>query len=245
MSPQDGGASPGNWRCTLSSEPPIFLDGTLATGQVRARVAVHTLSGLFWHQGAVRFPLDSCADPANTMGRYHIRGGPGVWYGSSHERSAWAELMRHFEPGGVSPFEIRRRVGRVRVQGLRILDLTDGQILDEIGVEPADLTADDYGVCQALSRLASGSRLDGLLAPSAALPGEQTLAVFAHCLRPPMLTAEHSRVQVPPSTLVDWLQLIRPVPGTAGAMKTLYDELARRGRSALRGRVSRGSAGDE
>src|SRR5262245_13148422 len=40
-------------------------------------------------------------------------GEPGVWYASSREQGAWAELFRHFVDEGVDPFEVRRRVGRV------------------------------------------------------------------------------------------------------------------------------------
>ncbi len=80
------------------------------------------ISGRFWHQGPTRHPLTSCADPARGPGRYHRAGEPGVWYGSSQEQAAWAELFRHFVDEGVDPFEVRRRVGRVFV-ALEVLDL--------------------------------------------------------------------------------------------------------------------------
>lgn len=61
-------------------------------------------------------------------------GGAGVWYASSNERGAWAELFRHWGTDEVSPFEVRRRVGRARVSNLAVLDLTDTQVRDEMGV---------------------------------------------------------------------------------------------------------------
>lgn len=86
------------------------------------------LTGSFSRQGATRFPLLSFADPASTDGRYHHRDGPGAWYGSDQEQAAWAELFRHFTEEGIDPFEIRRRVGRVSVEGLEVLDLTNRQV---------------------------------------------------------------------------------------------------------------------
>jgi len=89
---------------------------------VVAGLAAQEVSGSFWHQGPTRFELTSFADPAVSSGRYHRRGGPGVWYASDREQAAWAELLRHFVDEGVDPFEIRRRIGRVQVRGLRVLD---------------------------------------------------------------------------------------------------------------------------
>jgi len=84
------------------------------------------ITGRFWHQGPTRHSLVDCADPARGPGRYHRTGEPGVWYGSSQEQGAWAELFRHFLDEGIDPFEVRRRVGRVYVV-LEVLDLTDAR----------------------------------------------------------------------------------------------------------------------
>lgn len=85
------------------------------------------LSGLFWHQGPTRREVTSWPQPAVTDGRYHHHGSAGVWYGSDQEQAAWAELFRHFTDDDVDPFEVRRRVGRVRVD-LIVLDLTNTQV---------------------------------------------------------------------------------------------------------------------
>lgn len=69
--------------------------------------------------------LTSLADPGLSNGRCHRVGGVGVWYASDQEQASWAELMRHFVDDGVDPFELRRRVGRVKVDRLQVLDLTD------------------------------------------------------------------------------------------------------------------------
>lgn len=111
-----------------------------------AGLAAREVSGSFWHQGPTRYELTSFADPAVSEGRYHRRGGPGAWYASDQEQGAWAELMRHFVDEGVDPFEIRRRIGRVEVEDLRVLDLTDAKAREALGVSEAQLIGDDYAV---------------------------------------------------------------------------------------------------
>ncbi len=101
------------------------------------------ISGRFWHQGSPRRPVESFPDPARGDGRYHVAGGPGVWYASNQEQAAWAELLRHFLDDDVDPFEVRRRIGPVTVTNLDVLDLTSPAVRDAIGVtEPAAVTTD-------------------------------------------------------------------------------------------------------
>ena len=88
--------------------------------------------------------MRSFADPASTDGCYHLRQGTGVWYASDQEQAAWAELFRHFTEEGVDPFEVRRRVGRVVVEGLEVLDLTSEQVRATLGLTLEDLVGDDY-----------------------------------------------------------------------------------------------------
>jgi len=193
------------------------------------------LSGRWWHQNAPRFALLDCADPAVVDARYQRHGEPGVWYASSKERSAWAELARHTLTPDLSPFELRRRVGRVRVTGLRVLDLTDHHVRAHVSVSEAELVGDDYARCQQLAEMARDAGLDGLIAPSAALEGHQTLTVFAHVLDDAnKIVGEHSRVQVPPVTLLDVLPGVRPVGEQAAAVRALFDRLVSQGRDAVR-----------
>lgn len=196
---------------------------------------MRVLSGRWWHQNAPRFDLLSCADPATVDARYQRRGEPGVWYASSRERSAWAELARHTTSPELSPFQVRRRVGRVRVNGLRVLDLTDPEVRARLSVEEQDLAGDNYQRCQQLASLARGAGLDGVLAPSAALVGHQTLAVFAHVLTSSeKIVSEHSRIQVPPVTLLDLLPGIHPIGEQAAAVRALFDRLVGQGKDAVR-----------
>jgi RES domain-containing protein len=190
----------------------------------------------FWHQGPVRHPLTSFPDPAVSDGRYHRRGETGVWYASDREQAAWAEMLRHFTDDGVDPFEIRRRIGRVRVVGLSVLDLTDFSVQHALGLTEADLIGDDYAATQAVAAAARDVGFDGLLAPSAALAGRLTLVIFAPGQR--AVSAELSRVCQPPPRLADLGRAFRPhadMPAAVHAyLRSLFtagSEVIRRNRS--------------
>jgi RES domain-containing protein len=196
------------------------------------------ISSRFWHQGPTRHPLTSCADPARGPGRYHRTGEPGVWYASSQEQAAWAELFRHFVDDGVDPFELRRRVGRVYVV-LEVLDLTDESVRAGLGVDESDLVGDDYSITQTIAAAARDAGFHGILASAAALPDRETLAVFAHAL--PSVRAERSEIRQPPPRLADLLPLIRPHERVPDAVRRLYRTLAQAGADAMRrGRTQAG-----
>lgn len=153
------------------------------------------ISGHYWHQGSTRHPLTSCADPARAPGRCHRTGEPGVWYASSQEQAAWAELFRHFVDDGVG---------------------------------------DDYSTTQTIAAAARDAGFHAILAPAAALPDRETLAVFAHAL--PSVQAERSEIRQPPPRLADLLPLIRPHERVPDAVRRLYRTLARSGADAIRRR---------
>jgi len=134
-------------------------------------------------------------------------GEPGAWYGSTTELGAWAELLRHHRSRELSPFAIRRRIGRAQVEGLRVLDLSDAQVREALGLTEADLTGDDLTRCQALGAAARAAGFEGILAPSAALPDESILVVFPAAIA--KVTEEHSRVQHAPARLRALVSRIR------------------------------------
>ncbi len=134
-------------------------------------------------------------NPAVSPARYHRQGDQGVWYAALTERAVWAEFLRHHGPG-ISPWEVRRRVGRARVKGLQVLDLTNPAVRRAIGVGVGKLVSDDLARCQQIAAWAQRAGYEGILAPSAALGGEAILAVFACALG--KVAEEHSRVQRPP-----------------------------------------------
>lgn len=191
--------------------PPAPADGRLR--EVMADLPVRVLSGRVWHQGPTRYPVASFPDPARTQGRYHRFGGPGVWYASSREQAAWAELFRHVPEGGVDPFEVRRRVGRIHVDGLQVLDLTSPQVQAALGLDASVLGRDDYRLTQQIAAAAREAGCEGILAPSAALPGCRTLVVFT--AGRPRLTVEREAVRRPPQRLARLVPAIRPYPDSS------------------------------
>jgi RES domain-containing protein len=191
------------------------------------------LTGTYWHQGATKYSVTTCADPTLGPGRYHRTGESGVWYASNREQGAWAELFRHFVSEGVDPFEVRRRVGRVSVD-LEVLDLTEGDTRAHLGVDEKDLVADDCAITQAIAAAARDAGFDGVLAPAAALPGCETLAVFAHALSE--VKAERSEVRQPPPRLADLLPLIRPHEDVPDTVRRLLVTLGHLGAEAIRRR---------
>jgi hypothetical protein len=78
-------------------------------------------------------------------------------------------------------------------------------------------------VCQNLAEQARRAGLDGVAAPSGALPGETTLVVFAHAMT--KVTAEHSRVQRPPIRMIDTLERIRLPDSAIDAIGGFYQAL--------------------
>jgi len=204
---------------------------TLADAVATARR--RTATGKFWPEGSTRHPLVSCLDPAAGPGRYHRTGELGVWYASSRELGAWAELFRHFVDQGIDPFEIRRRVGRVVVD-LQVLDLTDEETRSHLGVDETDLVSEDYVMGQAIAAAARNAGFDAVLAPAAALPGCQTLAVFVHALS--TVDAERSEVRQPPPRLADLLAVIRSHESVPNAVRRLLKTLEGIGAEEIRRR---------
>jgi glycine/D-amino acid oxidase-like deaminating enzyme len=134
-----------------------------------------------WHHGSPRFALTSVPDPPVGEGRYHRPGGTATWYGSSTERAAWAEFQRHFTDAGIDPSQVRRRIGRADAR-LVALDLTKPEVCAGLGVDPKRLVVEERRLCQELAELAVEAGFEAILAPSAALEGETTLAVFGKAI---------------------------------------------------------------
>lgn len=184
--------------------------------------------------GRGRPSTDQLAKPALSNGRYHRVAGLGVWYASDQEQASWAELMRHFVDDGFDPFELRCRVGRVKVDRLQVLDLTDPEVCAAVGLVEADLTGDDYTKTQAVAAAAAAAGFAGLLAPSAAFPGRRTLVVFANGAA--AITAEWSAVGQPPPRLAHLLHAIRVRADVPLAVRDVLARLAVAGSDAVRRR---------
>lgn len=148
-----------------------------------------------------------------------------TWYGSRTERGAWAELFRHFLDDGVSPFEVRRRVGRVDAQVIA-LDLTSRRILDALGVSVDELIADDLAVCQELAELAIEAGFDAIHGPAAPLERERTLAVFGTAIGSSLTDVLDKGIRRAPIRMYDVLRAIRLPAGRAERIGKFFDSLA-------------------
>jgi hypothetical protein len=148
-----------------------------------------------------------------------------TWYGSRTERGAWAELFRHFLDDGVSPFEIRRRIGRVDAQVIA-LDLTSKRILDALGVSVDELIADDLAVCQELAELAIEAGFDAIHGPAAPLERERTLAVFGPAIKANLTNVLDKGIRRAPIRMYDVLRAIRLPADRAESIGRFFDDLA-------------------
>lgn len=81
---------------------------------------------------------------------------------------------------------------------------------------------------QAGSPVSRSAGFDGLLAPSGALAGEVTLAVFADGMRAGKVSEERSRIGTPPRRMLAYLLAIRVRGTAADEVRHLYRKFVRR-----------------
>ena len=165
-----------------------------------------TLSGRVWHQGRPWYGLISFQDPSRGGGRYHRAGEEGLWYASTTSMAAWAQIFRGKPDDDLSPFTVKRRVGRCMIRSLIVLDLSDDQTRRVLRVTEEELRSDDYTKCQAIADQARAGGFEGILSPSAALSGAIDVVVFKVGI--PKVTEERSRVQRPPRSMKKHLRRI-------------------------------------
>lgn len=111
--------------------------------------------------------------------RWNHAGDPPTQYWALHPDGAWAEFVRQEElTEEHEAQQIRRGLWVCRVPRGDLLDLRDPAVQEAEGVTTDDLTADDWGPCQALAERLRDRGCTGLLSPSAALPGCTNLTLF-------------------------------------------------------------------
>jgi RES domain-containing protein len=106
--------------------------------------------------------------------RYNIRGYFGALYTSVSRETAMREMARYFTVppiGGFVEATIRLRLSRV-------VDMSKGGLLRKAGVVRRQLIETPFLVTQEVGLRAWENGIEALLAPSAANPAEQNLAVF-------------------------------------------------------------------
>jgi RES domain-containing protein len=195
-----------------------------------ASLPVRTISGEFFrHTAPSRDALD-VPPQAFAAGRYHRTRQEPHLYASSSWDAAWGELFRHSEPE-VSPFEVRRRMSRLKVTDLPVLDLTDPDVRDLLGVTERNLTGNRYADCRRIADLVrrAPGRFGGILAPSAADPERAaTLVVFREWVERKVKVIDYS-VGSPPMRLLALFQRVIETlpPGVQDPLRALADELVR------------------
>src|SRR4051794_37792546 len=95
---------------------------------------VRTVSGTFYKQSAPKYRATDLPCKAEGAGRNHREGREPPMYASSSEDASWGELFRHHLDPDLSPFEVRRRMSRLQVRDLPVLDLTDPGVRAQLGV---------------------------------------------------------------------------------------------------------------
>ena len=88
----------------------------------------------------------------------------------------WAEWSAA-TGGAIDPATERRRLWRMAVDRLRVLDLRRPAVRDELGVEIGELTGPRHAA-QALAAKARELDAEGMIVPSAAHPGRWNVMVF-------------------------------------------------------------------
>lgn len=127
-------------------------------------------------QTGVGIPCLPPARPAPASGRYHRAREPWPLYSSLAPATAWAE-WRAATGGALDPAAERRRLWRVDVTELPVLDLRRAETRAALGVEVGELIGPRER-CQEVASRARQLGADGLIVPSAAHAGAWNLVVF-------------------------------------------------------------------
>jgi hypothetical protein len=119
------------------------------------------------------------ARPNSVPGRWHDRGDGPTQYLSLSAAGSWAELIRRervSSEGEVAQVRIQMWIVEMSLGDLA--DYRDFDRADAAGFPPDALVDDDYRRCQAEARRLRAEGFGGVIAPSAALPGEVNVTVF-------------------------------------------------------------------
>lgn len=117
--------------------------------------------------------------PNSEPGRWHHPGDGPTQYLSTTVEGAWAELIRAEGLRSEQEVALVRMpmwVAEIHVQ--RIADYETFEKCDEAGFNADALVDDDYSRCQEEGRRLRKAGFQGVLAPSAALPGAVNLTLF-------------------------------------------------------------------
>lgn len=129
------------------------------------------------HTGPGIHPLSTTG--AQTLGgRWNPPNSFPALYLALTDETAAAEFYRRAEGENLAPEDLLpRRLHQYRVRLSAVLDLTDIEIRNALGISTDDLTSNDRSLCNALGDAAHYVGFEGILAPSATGVGD-VLVVF-------------------------------------------------------------------
>jgi RES domain-containing protein len=123
-------------------------------------------------------------------------------YLALHPLGPLAELMRNAELR--SPAQVRVISTRTWALEVPVDDLPEITFAtaERFGITAEQLVGDDYGPCQALAETLR-TKMEGVIVPSAALPGTRNVVLFGPRVAAPYLTQPVSTLDVPASITAD------------------------------------------
>jgi hypothetical protein len=117
--------------------------------------------------------------PNSEDGRWHRAGEGSTQYLSTSVEGAWAELIRATEITSEPEVAlIRMPMWVAQVHLMRLADYGTFERAADAGFPPEALIDEDYSRCQAEGRRLREAGFQGVLSPSAALPGSTNLTIF-------------------------------------------------------------------
>jgi RES domain-containing protein len=128
-------------------------------------------------------------------GRWHIRGDGPTQYLAMSTDGSWAELIRNAELRTEDEVAlVSVPMWAVRVHQAMVVDYSTFHRAEAAGFDPDALVDEDYRPCQSEGARLRALGYSGILAPSAALPGEINLTLFGPRMasawdRPPLLAS--------------------------------------------------------
>lgn len=112
-------------------------------------------------------------------GRWHARGDGPTQYLSLSTDGAWAELIRSEQLATEDEVAlVSVPMWSVAVRQEMVVDYSTFELAEAASFDPEALVDEDYAICQAEGRRLRALGFSGVLAPSAALPGEVNLTLF-------------------------------------------------------------------
>lgn len=136
-----------------------------------------SFSGTVWRWNS--YDVAWWADRNRSDGRWHDEHSPPTQYLALSASGAWAEMVRFFGIRDADDLqEVRYNLWRGWLQVGGLADLTAPDACDRFGLPAKALTGRDREVCQLEAHRLLRLGFSGVLAPSAALPGETNLVVW-------------------------------------------------------------------